>query len=770
MNKKGINMEIKKLNGYIESDRAGEVSKIERVLKKKPLTLPEMLQELKKAAQKDKKLLEISRDITKIMDLYDEDNKININRDVYLKKFVKEIEAYIPKGNELDYTMVFDLIMNETVEYDENNWNKIYENIKKSAETENAEIDKNALYSMNYEDLVPKHLIDTLKKESDELITGGKFSFESCTQEMLGIINEFVLLKGKITTNMYLNQGVKDQIKIKELLKEVNAASLLEPFTFHDGKPRFEAAKSGQFDGFILHRNTAKVLLATKNENTTIEGDSVFRHFVTGMLIKKKIDQAVLNKQMVNKKMGEWIEHYTNQNYLEKGVEKIKEKRRTLKQRTGVELTDNDYYIPKAFILAMDQSIKDAENRGLKNITIPLKTKEYRVDYKTTKDVFNKDLNKSKNLRLSIEDAIEKRKVLSSVVMKQEELKEVLADEGFSKVVDSPKFLEQIEVDVKKAEMVKNSEFLSIKEMISYYNRNTNEALEDLGILRSKKKDFNFKDKTSFLESLENKYFGEEYNLQELNGDDLSKLLDMAKNELNVELIYYGSVSGKKQANEFHYNSSEEIKNKEFRYGLNILAYANILSDSAKDKFTISSDAALDFVDFIELRAVTKKTKDGYDVDLEKMNKSNFIKDVIHYTSKDIYETNKIKDDSVDFYENLFNATNVLLADFLEDIEAEKEVDFNLDYKDVYSRSMAYKTGRQNETYDLVKTIETLKEISLTKSHKFVHGNSIIETVNNKINQIVKESDDPKLKEVVEKYKPKKDENVRSNRRNRLRP
>ena len=67
------------------------------------------------------------------------------------------------------------------------------------------------MYSINYEDLVPKNLIETLKKENNDLIDGGRFSFESCTQEMIGIINEFVILKGAIATNMYLEQGVKDE-------------------------------------------------------------------------------------------------------------------------------------------------------------------------------------------------------------------------------------------------------------------------------------------------------------------------------------------------------------------------------------------------------------------------------------------------------------------------------------------------------------------------------------------------------------------------------
>lgn len=765
-------MEHLKLNKYILDDKKEDVSKISQYLKKEVLTVSEMLKLVKNSQQKDKKLLEVSKDLSKIMDLYDEDNKININRDVFLKEFISEISPFIPKGNEADYTLVIDLILNETVEYDVKNWNKVYDNIKEAVNAENREIDKNALYSVNYEDLVPKHLIETLKKENNELIDGGRFSFESCTQEMIGIINEFVLLKGSVATNMYLNQGVKDEIKIKELLKEVNAASLLEPFTFHKGQPRFEKAKSGQFDGFILHRDNAKILLATKDENTTIEGDSVFRHFVTGMLIKKKIDQAELNQSMVNKKINNWIDHYTNQERLNTNVRKLKYERRREKSITSKSLTLNDYYVDKGLVLEMNKKIEDAQNRGLKFVSVSLDSPDYLVDSATATNLLNRDLMKTSTLKLSLEDALKKRTLLSSIVKKQEELKEMMSHEGYRKVVENPKFLDQIEIDVKKAEMVKNSDFLSMREMISYYNKNTREALEELGVLDSSKKDLNFESRTLFLESLENGE-ADKFKVPELNAEHVSKMLNMARNELNVELVYYGSVSGKKQAKEYHYNEEEKIKNKEFRYGLNMLAYANILSDSVKDKFIVSSDAALEFVDFIKLRTVTKKTSSGYDVDLEKMNKNSFIQDIIHYTCKDIYETNKITDDSVDFYENLFNASNVLLADFIEDVEAEKdyakENGIELDYKDIYTRSMEYKTGRREEKYDLEKTLRTLKEMSITKSHKFIHGNSIIETVNNKIEKIIEDSKDPDLKQLLEEYAPKRSATSKEKRRSRLR-
>lgn len=765
-------MEYFKLNQYILNDKKEEVSKIERLLKKTPITVNEMIEEVKKSEHKNKKLLEISRDITKIMDLYDEDNKININRDVFLKDFLNNIKPFIPSGSESDYATVIDLILSETVQYDTQNWNKVYDNIKKSISLENKEIDKNALYSINYEDLVPKNLIETLKKENNDLIDGGRFSFESCTQEMIGIINEFVLLKGAIATNMYLEQGVKDEIKIKELLKEVNAASLLEPFTFHDGQPRFEKAKSGQFDGFILHRSKAKVLLATKDENTTIEGDSIFRHFVTGMLIKKRIDEAELNQNMVNKKMGEWIHHYTNQNYLDKEVKKIKQERIKIKKIRGDKLTYNDFYVPKDFLLSLNEKLIDAESRDLKVISLERKTNDYILDYEMVKNVLNKDPKKSSTIKFSIEEATNMQKILSSVVKKQEDLKEVLADEGFKKVVENPKFQDQIEIDVKKAEMVKNSEFLSIREMIYYYNKNTREALEEIGILEKPMDQYDYSNRTEFIKSYGENIEKESFNVPELGEEEINKLLYLAENIYSVDLVYYGSVSGKKQAQEYHYNTTEKMKNKEFRYGLNMLAYANILSDSVKDGFTISSDAVLDFADYIQLRTVTKKTKDGFDLDLNKINKKNFLKDVVHVTCKDIYETNKIKDDSVDFYENLFNATNVLLADYLEYIEIEKEDCLNdtskIDYRDMFSKVMSFKTGRDDEHYDLKKTIETIKEISITKSHKFIHGNSIIETVNNKIEKIIKESNDPELVGILEKYSPKKSDNNRQKRRSRL--
>lgn len=757
------------LNNFISRDINEKQNLIAKIIGREVSSIEDMLKEIKNHNKRDKKLYEITKDISKIMDMYDEDHKIKINRSKFLEDFTTDIKIYFSKEKIFDYKEVIDLIIHETVSFDDNNWENIYNNIKRSINEDNEDINKNALYSLDFEDLTPKRLISILKKENDDMIAGGNFSFESYTQEMLAIINEFVILKGNTLTNMYLDQGKNEDLKIMELLKEVNAASLVEPFTFNDNNPQFKKAPGGQFDGFILHKNKAKVILATKDENTVIEGDSLFRHFVTGMLIKKKIDAIVPNKNIINKKTKEWINYYTNDERVSEKIKKLKKARRNYKLIKGENLKPQDYYVDKSFAKDLHEIIKDAKERGLKEVSIPIYDNNL-MEHKLDPEFAEKELklpskdSKTGAIKLNIETAIEKFHLISSIVMSQEKEKNELKDEGYNKVVSNPKFEEQIIIDTKKLQMVRDEGYSSIKEMIAYYNKNTKEALGIIGIVKPEKVSSNL----SKLEILSNYEKTKDLlDLPTIEKEDMSMLLKKAS-DLNVEVIYFGSVSGKKQTSEYHYDNDEnKLTNKEFRFGLNILAYANVLSDSTKDKFTITTDAALDFVSNIQLRAVTRKTQSGFDLDLDKINKNQFLKDVILSTIENIFEKNKIKDDSINFYENLFNSTNVLLADFLEDYEVEKEYNPSVTYQDVFSLSMSAKTGVKKD-YNLIHVLKTIKEMSLEKSNKFIHGNSIIEVVNNKVDKILLESDDPKMKELFEKYKPKRTDRSKSARRKRL--
>ena len=631
-------MEFQKLNSFIKNDVGSQNSKIESLIGRKIYHIEDFIEEVKNSKNKDKKLYNITKDISKIIDLYDDHNKIKLNRSSFLNNYYLSLENVYKKESIEEYKEILGLIVEDTVQYDHANWNLIYDNIKKSINEDNNIINKNALYSLDFERLIPKRLVSFLKDEKNEMIEGGFFSFQSYTQEMLGIINEFVLLKGNNITKMYLDQGQQEDIKIIELLKEVNAASVVEPFSFSNGEPYFQKATNGQLDGFIIHKNQAKILLATKDENTTIESDSVFRHFITGLLIKKKIDEIEADEVLVREKMQTWINHYTNEGLISNQIKALKEKRRKLKANKGIKLNANDFYVDNEFVKKLSKIVEDAENRDLKEVYIPVSfpnSEHYMMDIELVKKVFKLPSKSSKtnNIKMDLSLAKEKLTLVSSIAAAQQEDREELLDFGFSKVVDNPKFKEQVIIDVKKAQIVKNFGFLSIRKMISYYNKNTRKALEELGVLESS---LMLGTPLSILKQAEfNKY-----NIPSLTIDKMEKLIDIADDH-NVDLIYYGSVSGKKQAQEYHYDSEEQITNKEYRYGLNALAYSNILSDSVKDLFSISTDAALEFVDNIQLRVLTKNTKNGYDIDLEKINKKNFMKKITHITFKEILK--KIK-------------------------------------------------------------------------------------------------------------------------------
>lgn len=763
-------MEFNKLNNFIIEDLKSPVPKTETLLSRKISSVNDLIKEVKHAKNKEHKLYKITKEISSVIDLYDDSSKIKLDRSAFLKNYFNELENVINKNNIEEYKEIMSLIVNDTVKYDNANWNLIYDNIKQSVSEDNKIINKNVLYSLDFERLVPKKLVSLLKEEKNDMIEGGFFSFQSYTQEMLGIINEFVLLKGHQLTKMYLDQGRREDIKIIELLKEVNAASVVEPFSFSNGEPFFQKASNGQLDGFIIHKDEAKVILATKNENTTIEGDSIFRHFITGLLIKKKIDEIEPNNKIIKNKMQFWIDYYTNDNRISEQIKQLKKIRRKFKKDKNKEINNNDFYIDNEFIKILNSVIHDAEERGLKEVKIPLKLEgslDWLIDVELIQKEFKLPIKGSKTnfIKMDLNKAKEKLYMVSQIAAEQQEDREELIEIGFNKVLQNPKFKEQIIIDAKKAEITEKAGFLSIRKMISHYNKNTKQALEELGVLSNTIK------KGSPLDILRQEEL-DQYNIPEVSHEDMDSLMNIAKKH-NVELIYYGSVSNKKQVEEYHYNDKIKLTNKEFRYGLNTIAYANILSDSVKDRFKISTEAALEFVNHIQLRTVTHKNKNGFDLDIERINKKEFIPDILHTIFKGVYENNIVKNDSVDFYENLFNATNVLLADVIEDLnvanEYSQEHNILIDYKNVFSNSIKGRTNK-NDHYDIVKIFDTIKNISVNKSSKFVHGNSIIEAVNNKVNKIIEDTNIPELKELKEKYNPKKENNKRErNRRiNRL--
>lgn len=757
-------MEFQKLNHFIIKHSDSGNKKIEKTIGQNIYNIQELINGIKSSKNKNNKLYKVTKSISSIIDLYDDSNKIKLDRTSFLKEYYKELETVFHKKDIQEYKEIMDLIIDDTVQYDNANWDLIYETIKNSLSEEHQIIDKNALYDLDFERLVPKSLVSLLKDEKNDMIKGGFFSFQSYTQEMLGVINEYVLLKDVKMTRFFLEKGKNEEIKIVELLKEVNAASVVEPFSFSNGEPYFQKAANGQLDGFIIHQNKAKVLLATKDENTNIEGDSVFRHFITGLLIKKKIDEVKAKDHLIKKKTQYWINHYTNDKNISTQIAKLKENRRIYKRKKNLAITSNDYYVDNEFVLKLNQTINDAEHRGLKEISMQLRfdnSPVYMLDRELIKKEFKLPQKGSKTglIKMDIESAKEKLRLVSKIAQLQKIDKDELVDLGFNKVVGNPRFLEQIEIDVKKAQIADEEEFLSIREMISYYNRNTKKALEELGIIEK-----NLNIGTPLEIYNKNK---EQSPIPEIANEEMDKILSLASKH-QVDLIYYGSVSGKKQAEEFHYDKDEKIKNKEFRYGLNALAYANILSDSVKDRFRISTDAALDFVNKMELRTVTKKTKNGFDLDIEKINKKDFTQNVVKTIFKDIYEENGVKNDSVDFYENLFNSTNAILADIIEDFEFAKdhakENNLELNYKKIFNKTLQNRTNSKKD-YDIVKIFDTIKDISISKTEKFIHGNSIIEAVNNKVDKIIKDSGDAELKGIYDKYNHNRSKNVKERKR-----
>ena len=707
--------------------------------------------ELINSKNKSKKLYEISKDFSKIIDLYDESHKIKFNRNLFIKDYITDlIKLTATKEKENDYFEIISIIIGETVQYDKSNWNKIYDKLKEIVETE--DINKNNLYSLDYEDLKPKKLINILKRNiNDEMIDGGTFSFETYTQEMLGIINEFILIKGTEETKKYLDQGIKSNVPIEELLKEVNAASLVEPFTFSGSTPQFKRASSGQFDGFILHENQAKVILATKSENTNIENDSMFRHYLTALLIKKKIDETAVSEQLIKNKTKEWFDYYNNNNKKEKAIFNIKRKRRLIKKKNQTKITECDLYIKCSFADKVEKQIEDALKKGNKTINLKINNIENKVpeiEDAAIRYCFGNEKNqKSKIIKIDIEKAKEALIKIKKIINDQNIIEESYIKNVENKI-GSKKFKEQILLDVKKVTMVMNNKYLSIKDMISFYNRNTNKALEDLGVLNSNNNCVN------------------EFGIVEM--ENIKKL----KTKHNVKLIYFGSVSAKKNSSEYEYDRIENkkiaLRNKEYRYGLNLLAYANELSASKKGTFKIAPDAAIEFIELIELRAKTKERNDQIDIDLKKINNNNFISKIIDTTYETFYNNRFIENDSINFWENMMNASNVILADVLLGYEIDKEENINIKIEESFINTMKYRT-KKNKEFDLIKTIDSLKYYTTINSKKLNKSVGIIDSLNLRLDKIIEMSDEIEMKKIKEKYNinvTEENKNKRKSRRN----
>ena len=341
-------MEYRKLNEFVLKNHL----EISQLINRKINSLDQLIKEIKSQSNKPKKLYDSSREMSKMIDFYDEKTKINLDRKKFTEDCFGKLKRVFTEEKLNDYKDVFQVIINESLEFDQDNWNKFYDTILESTENglDDDDIDKNILYSLDYEDLTPRQLITLCQKNmNDEMIEGGTFSFQSYTQEMMAIVNEFVISKGKAETKKYLDQGIEKDIKVSELLKEVNAASLVEPFTFQEDKPVFKRAPAGQFDGFILQKNSAKVILATKSENTNIEGDSVFRHFITAMVIKKKIDETVPNINNIKRKEEAWLTHYTSKRAMDKYTRDVLSLKRETKSKANIKTTLKDYPINSVF-------------------------------------------------------------------------------------------------------------------------------------------------------------------------------------------------------------------------------------------------------------------------------------------------------------------------------------------------------------------------------------------------------------------------------------
>ena len=739
-------MEYIKLNRFVDKNH----SEISKILQKDVSSLDFLINEIKNAKNKSKKLYEITRNISKVIDYYDEKIKINLNREKLTKECINKLRDTFPDKKISDYQDIFKVIVNKSLELDKGNWNKFYDAISDATKnTDNDKVNSNSLYSLDYDDLTPKRLVEIFQRNlNDEMVEGGTFSFQSDTQEMVGIVNEFVLSQGNKNTVKYLKQGQENDIKISELLKEVNAASLVEPFTFTNDEPTFNRAASGQFDGFILQKNSAKVILDTKNENTNIENDSLFRHYVTAMVIKKKIDETVPSLEKINEKRSTWLNYYTDEDRMKGYLKDFHNLNRTTKKQKGESLSLNDYYIDVDFYNHMESMVKAAETDKLTEVRINTNDGSGNriLDYDVNNSLFGSGKIKTKKggVILDLNDAKEKLKKLKTSIDHDLKIKDVFINKAEVKV-NTEKFQEQILLDVKKEEMLIGTDYLSIKSMISDLNRNTKKGLVELGI------------------------FEKENTPDQLGYQEMELIKSKAK-KLNLELIYFGSVSNKQSSLSNEYDrdfTNKEYKNKEYRFGLNVLAYANILSSSHKDNFKMSTDASLSFVDVIKLRAVTKKKGDKYDLDLEKVNKKGFLNDVVYITYKSIYESKLIKNDSIDVMENLLNTTNVILSDFLEDYVNEKNDNTKkeINIEDEFNDYMKWRTEK-NDDFDLVKTVDSLKYYLTTHSSKIKNG-SLIDALDQRLNKVIKNSNNPEMKAVSTKYTVKESKENIQNKKNR---
>lgn len=739
-------MRYNTLNQFIQNDVSNKENTIFKSIGKEVHSIEGIISEIKNADKKDRKLKDITRDISKIIDLYDSKNKIKINRKSFIDNYLLDISKYFSANKIKDYKDILDIIIHESVSYDESTWKTLYDHLNVVIESNDNDISKNVLYSLSHEALTPKNLIELFKKDAnDEMIEGGVLKFESYTQEMLGVINEFIVLKGRIATKMYLDQGRKNNIEIVELLKEVNAASFVEPFTFTENdSPQYKKAPGGQFDGFLVHRDKAKLLLTTKNENTNIEGDSPFRHFITALLVKKKLDEIEQpDPALYNRRYNEWFNYYTDASKLDKTIIKMKNVMMKGYNKKYNKKIIEHVYVNELFVKNMEKAIDEAAYNNHKNVRINVKD-PIKVSRDVMEILFNREYSKNTHIQITMEEAKEKLNIAKAIIKNQRELKETLIEEVYERL-DSKKFREQMELDAKKDQLVKDSQFLSIKDMISYYNRNTKKALEELNILNN-----NISPEDSpydiFIKQEEYKN-----SIPEIGIVEMERIIDLSK-ELNLELIYFGSVSNKKSTDEYYYDNTEKYRNKEYRYGLNIMAYANILSDSIKDQFKISSDAAIDFISNIELRTETKQDKLGYDVDIDKINNKMFISDVLYITQKHLFETGKLKNDSIDFYENLINSTNVLMENILNAYKEDKELHPDLTIEQVFNSTMKYWTKKEDENYCLYSFIDSVKDISMNKTDK-IKNTSLLKVSNIQADNIISLSTEENVLSLKNKYK-----------------
>ena len=145
------------------------------------------------------------------------------------------------------------------------------------------------------------------------------------------------------------------------------------------------------------------------------------------------------------------------------------------------------------------------------------------------------------------------------------------------------------------------------------------------------------------------------------------------------------------------------------------------------------------------------------------------MRDVIYVNYKAMYEQKEIKADSIDFFENFLNSTNVLLNDFMQDYNIDLEDNPNTKIEDSFNLTMKNATGR-DEDFNLVKTIESMKVCLTTPSIK-IKNVSLVDAINQRLNEIIKNSDQPEMKELLKKYpvnETTKNQSGRKQRRNRI--